>query len=605
MADQISMQLPLAQQLNDMVKNFTLLDILSKEEQEDLLSSKIDLIKKQNEERLKRHQEIEEDKLQAAGGIGSIKPVNKEKEDQPTSPQLSRSQWKSSSDEQRREWDGHPRTPPNGNQSPPDRTTSPHGMQNENEHIHIQLNNEGRGLGFGLVGQRGRGVVVKTIVPQGAAAMDGRLQPGDMMISVNDTNVKGFTRDEIVDLLIAEQKRSPKVTLLVMRGGQHISGRNQRNPPNSSQVGNVYGRNVNKEMTLNVEVDLKGQQQRRSADKRVPDNPAQASSRVNGWSYDSVLGYYKNEEWSEKRKQNIDRVEAEIQAMREQYENQKQQDATVSPTFGGHSFLDDPRRDPSQPDRSSKQHGSRRSQHSYGGADFEDATSLVARQSKEHSKHHASRNIDISMTGKERKRYENWKKEREIIDEQRLARHKNAAGEWKREWDKEKPGKRDNSQNERQAKPPPQAAKGRAMVSGNETEDPTPQSWGRGRGRGRGVPKIEQQINSEFKYSKILSASKKKVDESKKKLDESKFEMSESTDNLPPSAGDGFNSPAVVSSGSDHKETQPKGDLHINIPDPEESATITSPDTFKTPPGFNRVIDWAEEMDRLDPMNNL
>ena len=36
--------------------NFTLLDILSKEEQEDLLNQKIDDIKKKNEERTRRHQ---------------------------------------------------------------------------------------------------------------------------------------------------------------------------------------------------------------------------------------------------------------------------------------------------------------------------------------------------------------------------------------------------------------------------------------------------------------------------------------------------------------------------------------------------------------------
>ena len=45
------------------------------------------------------------------------------------------------------------------------------------------------------------------------------------------------------------------------------------------------------------------------------------------------------------------------------------------------------------------------------------------------------------MTGKERMEYEQWKREREKIDQERIARHKQHAqggGEWTREWDKDK-----------------------------------------------------------------------------------------------------------------------------------------------------------------------
>lgn len=34
--------------------------------------------------------------------------------------------------------------------------------------------------------------------------------------------------------------------------------------------------------------------------------------------------------------------------------------------------------------------------------------------------------------------YEQWKSDRERVDQQRLARHVNESGEWRREWDREK-----------------------------------------------------------------------------------------------------------------------------------------------------------------------
>ncbi|KAL2076998.1 hypothetical protein ACEWY4_027415 [Coilia grayii] len=46
--------------------------------------------------------------------------------------------------------------------------------------------------------------------------------------------------------------------------------------------------------------------------------------------------------------------------------------------------------------------------------------------------------MTLSMTGRERAEYLRWKKEREQIDEERLARHRNATGQWRREWDAEK-----------------------------------------------------------------------------------------------------------------------------------------------------------------------
>lgn len=127
------------------------------------------------------------------------------------------------------------------------------------------------------------------------------------------------------------------------------------------------------------------------------------------------------------------------------------------------NFLDDPRRSGPVPD-SDRKEGSRRHVRNWGGLDFDNvktggemerewtvsAASLrlsnafwlnnwfcLSPQSRRPGPK-GSMDMTMSMTGRERAEYLRWKKEREQIDEERLARHRNATGQWRREWDAQK-----------------------------------------------------------------------------------------------------------------------------------------------------------------------
>lgn len=51
------------------------------------------------------------------------------------------------------------------------------------------------------------------------------------------------------------------------------------------------------------------------------------------------------------------------------------------------------------------------------------------------------KDMELNMTGSERLKYQNWLNERTKIDAERLARQQTSSGEWRREWDAEKPMK--------------------------------------------------------------------------------------------------------------------------------------------------------------------
>ncbi|XP_072343326.1 uncharacterized protein [Scyliorhinus torazame] len=179
-----------------------------------------------------------------------------------------------------------------------------------------------------------------------------------------------------------------------------------------------------------------------------------------------VVEESKAKEWEERRKQNIEKMNEEMEKIAEYERSQQEGKVDKNPV---RNFLDDRRRSGPLPD-GDKRVVSRRNVRNWGGPDFEMVKSGIEKKRWEKGWQFGCRgstnvtfyrilgdnpvhcemnegelpaqkgtvDMTLLMTGRERAEYVRWKKEREQIDQERLARHKNSKGEWKRAWDANK-----------------------------------------------------------------------------------------------------------------------------------------------------------------------
>ena len=125
----------------------------------------------------------------------------------------------------------------------------------------------------------------------------------------------------------------------------------------------------------------------------------------------------KAKQWEAKRKENVVKEE----------EERKQ--GSRNPNSASRFLMDDKRVD------MSKMTG--RNEHSWGGANFNKAASRMQREKEGFRPGRNRDNMEMTMSGKERQQYREWKDERKKIDEERKARQKKA-GNWSRTWDQKK-----------------------------------------------------------------------------------------------------------------------------------------------------------------------
>ena len=125
----------------------------------------------------------------------------------------------------------------------------------------------------------------------------------------------------------------------------------------------------------------------------------------------------KAKQWEAKRRENIQKEE----------EERKKKAESSSPTS---RFLVDN-------DRVDMSKTSGRNERSWGGASFNQVIYRVQREKEGSRPGRSKGNIELTMSGKERREYSQWKEERSRIDEERKARQKKT-GNWSRAWDQTK-----------------------------------------------------------------------------------------------------------------------------------------------------------------------
>uniref|UniRef100_A0A9J7WX80 Coiled-coil domain containing 9 n=1 Tax=Cyprinus carpio carpio TaxID=630221 RepID=A0A9J7WX80_CYPCA len=361
----------------------------------------------------------------------------------------------------------------------------------------------------------------------------------------------------------------------------------------------------------------------------------------------------KSKEWEEKRRQNIEKMNEEMEKIAE-YERGQKPDGEKNPI---RNFLDDPRRSGPILETDRKE-GSRRHVRNWGGVDF-DSVKTGAEVEREWTNRRpggkGSVDMTLSMTGRERAEYLRWKKEREQIDEERLARHRNATGQWRREWDAQKTdtmfkedsavageGTQEQSNRREDNKRPPKAS-----TFGDFLGQGKPRQGGHGQGKGRGQGKSYSMHDNRWEGENEEEKGRK--EEQEKEKDEEKVKEKENENTLKAQlsdkksdegghaeddddewedASDGEQEDVEEDEKADHEEdskdakatektpTSPAPSTpspkeqrtprpKVHIPSPQE--TLSTPEgpkplsPFSPLDGHQPVSDWGEEMEMLSP----
>ncbi|MEE6491170.1 hypothetical protein FKM82_016114 [Ascaphus truei] len=377
-----------------------------------------------------------------------------------------------------------------------------------------------------------------------------------------------------------------------------------------------------------------------------------------GGGGDGVIGPdKKNKEWEEKRRQNIEKMNEEMEQIAEYERSQRDGMREKNPM---RNFLDDPRRSGPVVEIDRKE-GSRRHTRNWGGTDFEKVKTGLDREEAHVRRPRPKNQVDMtmSMTGRERAEYVRWKKEREQIDQERLERHRNATGQWRREWDAEKTEsmfKDDGAPVEQElgsrrdmgkrGAPKPHTM-GEFLPESVATESSRKRDRNRGRGRDKPysmhdsrweeqeeVNEVKEVTKSEEKETCVEKTKEEKVEEPQKELkveevtetadDEAEDEWEDASEE------EGEEEEAVSetdSSGAEedlveeklpstspvtpqpaakeqrqplHTET-PKLTMPLPAENPDEKATESYPTTPFSPDGYQPVSDWGEEMELQSP----
>ncbi|KAK3576959.1 hypothetical protein CHS0354_005964 [Potamilus streckersoni] len=99
-------------------------------------------------------------------------------------------------------------------------------LPKEPEIVTVAFNKVKGSMGLSIVaakgdGQRERGIYIKSVVPGGAAALDGRLQAGDQLLEVDGKSLVGLTQEKAAELMT---KTGQTVTLKVAKQGAIYHG---------------------------------------------------------------------------------------------------------------------------------------------------------------------------------------------------------------------------------------------------------------------------------------------------------------------------------------------------------------------------------------------